>query len=202
MTRVAVWAMLPLINCTFYAHAAVAAPFVYAFAATATAAGARRMIRKAVSAFRTVKLLILCALHTHFAIVAPFIHALGAISAAWATLVVTYNKASSAILAGFFVFQVANQADIGTTAFALVAAIKAAIAKQAVVAVAVTCVAVGAMHSLVNGTFYAHAAITAPFVRTFSATIAAAGARLSVAVEAGSALLAVSPVLLGTVHAQ
>ena len=202
VTRVAVWAMLPLINCTFYAHAAVAAPFVYAFAATATAAGARRMIRKTVSAFRAVKLFILCALHTHFAIVAPFIHALGAITATWAALVVTLNKACSAILAGFFVFQVANQADIGTTAFALVAAIKAAIAKKTVVAVTMTFVAVGAMLPFVNGTLHAHAAVTAPFVRTFTASIAAAGARLSVAVEAGSALLAVSPVLLGTGHAQ
>ena len=202
VTRVAVWAMLSLVNGTLYAHAAVAAPFVYAFAAAAAAAGARRMIRKAVSAFRAVKLLILCALHTHFAIVAPFIHALGAVTAAWAALVVTYNKACSAILAGFFVFQMANQADIGTTAFALVAAIKAAIAKQTVVVIAVTLVAVWAMLSLVNGTFYTHAAVAAPFVRTFAAAITASGARLGVAVEAGSASCAVSTIIPGTIHAQ
>ncbi len=202
MTRIAVGAMLSLVNGTFYAHAAVTAPFVYAFVTAAAAAGARRMIRKAVSAFRAVKLLILCALHAHFAVVAPFIHALGAITAAWAALVVTYDKACSAIRASLFVFQMANQADIGTTAFALVAAIKAAIAKQTVVAVTMTRIAVWAMLSLINGTFYAHTAVTAPFVRTFAATIAAAGARLSVAVEAGSALLAVSSVLLGTLHAQ
>ena len=129
MTCVAVWAMLPLVNGTFYAHTAGTAPFVHTFVAKAAAAGARRMIRKAVSAFRAVKLLSLRALHAHFAVVTPFIHALGAISAAWAAQVVTYDKACSAIRAGLFVFQMANQADIGTTAFALITAIKAAIAK-------------------------------------------------------------------------
>ena len=202
VTLLAVGAVFSFVNGAFYAHAAVAAPFVRTFAAKTAAAGTRRMISKAVSAFRAVELLILCAFYAHFTIVAPFIHALGAISAAWAALVVTYNKACSAVLASSFVFQMANQADIGTTVFALVAAIKAAVAKQAVIIVTVTLVAVRAVLSFVNGTFYAHAAGIAPFIRTFAAAIAASGTRLGVAVEACSAFLAVGSVLLGTFHAQ
>ena len=134
-------------------------------------------VTMALFAVRAVLFFIYGAFHAHFAVIAPFIHTFGAISATRTAFIVTHNKACSAVLASSFVFQMANQADIGTTVFALIAAIKAAVAKQAVIIVSVTLLAVGAVFSFVNGAFYAHAAVAAPFVYAFAAKTAAAGTR-------------------------
>ena len=86
-------------------------------------------------------------------------------------------EAGTAILTGRFIFQMTDQADIDTAAAALVAAIKAPVAKETVaIATCVTSTAIRAVLLGFNGTFHAHFAVGAPFVYTFAAKSAAAGA--------------------------
>ena len=65
--------MIALFNGTFNTHSTAIAPFIYAFAAATAATGARRILHKAVAAFRTMALFVNGTFNAHVAVFAPFV---------------------------------------------------------------------------------------------------------------------------------
>ena len=106
-------------------------------------------------------------------------------------------EAGAAILTGLTIFQMADQADIDTAGAALVAAIKAPVAKETVaIATCVTSTAIRAVLLVFNGTFHAHCTVRAPLVHAFAAKSAAFA--VAIIHKAVAAFLAVAIVVLCT----